>query len=262
MTVTEGQSENDPVVAGGGRCGAFTLVELLVAIAIVAMLLAMLVPSLSRGRLLAREARCGVQLRQLNIACMAYAAENKRWLPEVSADPQGNQSVGGSILYWMAGYWRDYLRETYGLPRNAMYSPSNSLWNRDDFYYHDTGRPGATYCVFGRFYFGGYDRLNTSGFRDHMVDPPADDGTPLFARRLGGASVYNWMWTDLNRQWPSGPEDWWLTPGDARRLGANHLDTKINWPRGSHVGYLDGHVGWTPGDAIELRVILSAEFYW
>ena len=51
-----------------GRRHAFTLVELLVVISIVALLIALLLPSIKRSRENARVVVCASNLRQLNIA--------------------------------------------------------------------------------------------------------------------------------------------------------------------------------------------------
>ncbi len=59
----------------------FSLVELLVVISIVAVLLAVLLPSLSKARQAALAARCGSQLRQSGISFMRYAYDYKEWGP-------------------------------------------------------------------------------------------------------------------------------------------------------------------------------------
>ena len=53
---------------------AFTLIELLVVIAIIALLLAILTPSLRRTRTLARRAVCGSNMHQNVAGLSAYAS--------------------------------------------------------------------------------------------------------------------------------------------------------------------------------------------
>ena len=246
------------------RQTGFTLVELLVVVAIIALLVSILVPVLSQAKRITRETICGVHVRNLLLATLFYAGENNDVLPDTSVDP----STPGSRpprtpCYRIKGYWRDYLTERYGIQRDNFYSPSNARWNRDDFFYYDGRTDSDGFCVMGYFYFGNKPRLNTQKFLDDMINPPPGATLPLFPANLSKPAYYDWIWTDLNRQCPISPEDYWVSPGDPNRWGANHLYHGANWPRGSHVGHVDGHVDWTDGEEIILRTLAgSAEFYW
>lgn len=75
------------------RHDGFTLVELLIVIAIIGVLIGILLPTLGAARSFARNAACGSNLRQMGIATRAYLNDNDERLPQVwidnpfSADP-------------------------------------------------------------------------------------------------------------------------------------------------------------------------------
>lgn len=72
------------------RFKAFTMIELMVAVAIVALATSMLVPALDKARDAAKRTQSGSQMRGLGMALFMYAADNNDFSPARANNPVGN----------------------------------------------------------------------------------------------------------------------------------------------------------------------------
>ncbi|MCS7032658.1 MAG: type II secretion system GspH family protein [Phycisphaerae bacterium] len=100
IRLRSGRSRTDPDSA----CAAFTLVELLVVIGIIALLISVLLPALAKARSSADQVKCLSNMRQLAVAIIAYANDNKGTMPGGGgfAVALGNPSDPTSSWDWIA----------------------------------------------------------------------------------------------------------------------------------------------------------------
>lgn len=86
------------------RSTGFTLIELLVVIAIVALLISILLPSLSKARDAARTTVCTSNHKQLALLSISYTAQNKDYLPNYYehgfTTPQRDDNGYGNSWAW------------------------------------------------------------------------------------------------------------------------------------------------------------------
>jgi len=78
----------------------FTLIELLVVVAIIALLVSILLPSLSRARELAKATMCAQNMKQCGTALHAYAAEHRSRFPLLVCGAQGYGTPA-----WFDSWW-------------------------------------------------------------------------------------------------------------------------------------------------------------
>jgi len=107
---------------------AFTLVELLVVIGIIAVLIALLLPALVASRIAARSIACQSNLRQIGQGLMMYANANDGWPIPFKDDPAsigGVRGLGTQVApsqRWPAKIFKFHLPETE-TDNPADYSP-------------------------------------------------------------------------------------------------------------------------------------------
>jgi len=159
------------------RRNAFTLIEVLVVIAIIALLMSILMPALSRAKDQARAAICLSNLHQWGVVCGMYTGDNKNQMPHLrdfdwvgplyqyhrnielllcpsASRPRyvpmyNNELVGGKFKAWVK--WRDYNEDgveeivigSYGI--NMFIGEYDKDERSDDLLWKTTLFKGAAY---------------------------------------------------------------------------------------------------------------------
>ncbi len=138
---------------------AFTLIEILVVVAIIALLLAILIPSLSRAREQAKVVTCAANEQQIGRMVTQYTAENRGYVPVVLNYAAHGTNVGsvpnvpvparaGSMSIALRGYANRPSRTLVDSSSNFYFDKS---WNNATLLlYEKTMMPECFACPFGR----------------------------------------------------------------------------------------------------------------
>lgn len=185
---------------------AFTLIELLIVIAIIAILAALLLMGLTKAKAKTREVVCKNNLRQFGQAMQMYAADNDDFLPPEGTGTSLNPTIGWYIALprvmgiptYAEMEWRT--NPAAPLTRSPLICPSNTNRSNGNNLFH--------YCL-----------------NEHL------DGTGAGDRRtristLPRPSVVVWLFDNGKL---------------AARAQWNNLHTNIH-SRGANISFLDGHV--------------------
>jgi prepilin-type N-terminal cleavage/methylation domain-containing protein/prepilin-type processing-associated H-X9-DG protein len=249
----------------------FTLIELLVVVAIIAMLIAILLPALSEAKERARRLKCCSNIRQLNTACITHAEEHRSSL-YIATNDTGSDSLAHIYPTYLPDPQIGVCPSTANIVREDVWIRANpNRWRRpvlrdlDEAADHgqDSGG-GHSYEVWG--WFDGTWRGGTPApvmYPDGTIVDGSKVGTVL--QQLGlepGDDWYGyWRYNDYatpdvvkkHRSVPK-PYQTLLVLDNDQGGGGDPVEGENvnNWPDGAdnhaplglNIGFLDGHARW------------------
>ena len=212
---------------------AFSLIELIVVVSIIALLIAILLPMLARTREDARRIQCASNLHQIGLATTAAAIDQDGFFPVrekgLSTSPQIAFKAGGAGDN--RGMWVGYL-EGYTIETSspAFYCPSfeGGIHTLKEGWPHS--RNGSTWYVWGYTYFAAYhfdNRWASSIDIPLSIEDPVN--APIWGDMMETKTENTWMHSAHNEGGSAGGQD----------LGG------VIPPEGGNFVYIDGSVSWT-----------------
>jgi prepilin-type N-terminal cleavage/methylation domain-containing protein len=166
------------------RRTAFSLVELLVALAIIAALLAFFLPTLAKARRVSRSVACKARLEQLGCAIHMYLNENHTHYPQAPSLPSVNPNGYPTIQQCLSHYISD-TNEAFQCPADEIVYPVEGI---SYFYYSELGEIPLAQTFFWQI-FGNPSQV-----------PALWDATVPLLTTTGSSSTATWRIISCSRR--------------------------------------------------------------
>ncbi|MBN1435821.1 MAG: type II secretion system protein [Sedimentisphaerales bacterium] len=235
---------------------AFTLIELLVVVSIIALLVSILLPALSKAREQAKRTVCGVNVKQLATATLTYASDSEDWLmPHVSDAACAFASYAVVTYGGQPSWWFGYSTDGIGTP-----DTNPDYWDErpGGLFPEYASSDGILFCPSDRLHNYSGNQVDDEGYISYIYRY-AVDGAAAAASSVP-APLRSTMTTPACRAIFGGRHHiLGETRPEAKYAGAIHKGSQIlssldgyNWDaddyaEGYNVAYLDGHAQWNRG---------------
>ncbi len=243
---------------------AFTLVELLVVVAIISLLLAMLLPALNKARDVAKTVKCLSMLKQIGVADSMYVAEYRGWHIPNWINTPSPLSVTSSPPDHVPWYNNSAFREALALPQKVK----GSKWISMPKSYIC---PNATWSLGHPNGQGNYDMRqsygqNVQGMGAVTQSASFNDATPpliMSAMKSGRVASPSaaMKFADGYRHGLTKQHSFWYN-GEVKPAGNNKNSTAVRHDDAANVLFYDGHGETMQGDDIFAFVLNDPHPLW